>query len=347
MTQTSTVLQWMLEAIRWSASADNTQPWRFYVQGESIQIWFAPSPHSFALSHPASLLSLGMLQENCEQMAAALDISLRIEMPAHFQEEMPVCILHFPGEALERRVELYPPALLLRHTNRLPFLRKPLEPELVGRMSDCGSGDCHIQLMNGKAKMAPWIPLLRRGSELRFQTKEAHLWLDASLRMTPPEVNRGDGLDVATFHLPPGGRALLGLIRDWRRMSLLNKIGFYQLLALIEADLVKQAPALLLISGPAGEKHALSAGRAMARSWIKLNQLGCAVQPYFVVPDQLFRLQKGGVDLHLLPQVNQLAESVRALLPANDVLYMMLRVGYPKKEPVKSRRLAIEQLRHS
>ena len=347
MTQTATVLQWMLEAIRCSASADNTQPWRFSVQGASICIWFFPSAHSFALSHPASLLSLGMLQENCEQMSAEMGIPIRIELSGHFQLDKPVCIFHLPGETLERQVELPTPALMLRHTNRLPYLSKVLEPSLAAQMIECGGGDCHIQLMSGRAQMAPWIPLVRRGSELRFQTQEAHRWLDASLRMTPLEVSRGDGLDVATFHLPPGGRALLRVIRNWKRMSFLNAIGFYKLLALIEADLVKQAPGLLLISGPAGDKHALSAGRALARSWIKLNQLGCAVQPYFVVPDQLFRLQAGTVDPHLLPQVKQLADSVQRLLPADDVLYMMLRVGYPKNEPVKSRRLAIEQLRHS
>lgn len=346
MPKSATVAEWLLEAARWAASADNTQPWRFRVLQDAIEIWFSPAAHSFALKHPASLMSFGMLQENCRQMAAALRIELTIEYPDSFGPTCPVCIIHTKGSELSHVVSIDPPALFARHTNRLPYAKKMLNEAIRQQVMQCTESSSHIQLLTSAALCAPWIPLIRRGSELRFQTREAHEWLDASLRMTELEAARGDGLDVSTFHLPPGGRALLGYIRDWERMARLNRIGFYKVLAMIEADLVKQAPALLILSGRAGESGAMAAGTTLARSWILLNQLGLAVQPYFVVPDQLLRLDDDQVSPTLRPQVSELADAARALLPVDDVLYMMLRVGYPKKTAVKSRRLTIEQLQY-
>jgi hypothetical protein len=346
MPKSATVLEWVFEAARWSPSADNTQPWRFKVVGDVFEVWFSPSAHSFALEHPANLLSLGMLQENCEQMAIALGLSPEIVTAEPLSADLPVCTIRLGKEHINRLVSIEPPSLFLRHTNRLPYAKTALANDLHRNLSKCTEPSSNIKLLTESAQLSKWIPLIRLGSELRFQTREAHEWLDASLRMTEREASLGDGLDVSTFHLPPGGRALLGFIRDWSRMACLNRIGFYWLLAAIEASLVREAPGLLILSGKSGKTPAIDAGRTLARCWIELNHLGIAVQPYFVVPDQLFRLQAGAVSEGLKEHAVNLSAAVQAMIPDGDVLYMMLRIGYPKKTPVKSRRLPSEQLQY-
>jgi len=184
--------------------------------------------------------------------------------------------------------------------------------------------------------------LVRIASQVRFQTREIHEWFSASLRFTEIEVARGDGLDVATFDLPPGGRVFMRwLMSDWRNMALLNRIGGYRMMAGIEAASMTKAGAIIAILGSETLSGALDAGRLMERIWIKLNQSGLAVQPYYVVSDQLTRLTEGKVPDRLRHHVERLRDEVSSTLslPPHARLHMLLRVGKPMRVPIRSRRI--------
>ena len=180
-------------------------------------------------------------------------------------------------------------------------------------------------------------------SRVRFQTQEIHEWLGDALRFTPAEVARGDGLDVAALEVPPGGKTLLRIIKDWRRLALLNKIGAYKLLARIEAAEIRKAPAMLLITGADDAPGALAAGRLLERAWLMLAGAGVAAHPYYVVPDQLQRARLGSVPPSLTETVSQVSAAAAGLLDSPErTLHMVLRLGYPKCTVVRSRRLPLE-----
>jgi hypothetical protein len=187
--------------------------------------------------------------------------------------------------------------------------------------------------------------LVRDASAARFQTEEIHRWLGRSLRFTPAEVERGDGLDVATLMLPPGAMALLRFSLDWPRMAAMNRLGAYKLFAGLEAAMLTRSAALVAVVGPAEQcGDILAAGRLMERLWIALNAAGLAVHPYFVLTDQLYRLRSNRVPAELRPAVEAIAGDVAALLGSSEsTIWMLLRVGHPKvANPVRSRRLPIE-----
>jgi len=185
--------------------------------------------------------------------------------------------------------------------------------------------------------------MIALASRVRFQTQEIHEWFGDVLRFTPEEVARGDGLDVAALEVPPGGKTLLRIIKDWRRLAILNKIGAYKLLAAIEAAEIRKAPAMLLITGTDVATEVLAAGRLLERAWLMLAGAGVAAHPYYVVPDQLQRARLGSVPPGLTETVSQVSAAVAELLDSSQrTPHMILRLGYPQRTVVRSRRLPLE-----
>jgi hypothetical protein len=182
---------------------------------------------------------------------------------------------------------------------------------------------------------------------VRFQIQEVHEWLAKSFRFnTKPEDPYGEGLDVNTIDLPPGGRWFLRLISSWQRMHWLNKLGMYKAMAMIDSQPIGQAPALVAIVGPDSYKDNIAAGQLMNRAWIDLNAQDVAVHPYYVITDQLQRLKDNKIPEHLIRQVSTLENDTRQILrlQEGEILHMLFRIGYPSKTPVKSKRLPLQRV---
>lgn len=322
-------------------SADNSQPWQLAWDGRSLAIHFAARAGALfqSDSHP-SLLAAGAVAEHVQ---AALDAN---GVAGHWQlggpHGRPYASLTL--DALPAGFQA-PPGPAARHTNRLPYRRQPLPPGLPAQLAGMAEGGNRLHLLQGAAAR-PLVGMVRTCSEARFCNQALHHWLFDCLRFTPQEAAGGTGLDVRTLGLPPGGQALMHAIRDWRRMEKLNRIGFYKLMALAETGPLRQAPGLLCLSGPEGWPGSFAAGRLLARVWMQLNLQGLAVQPYYVISDQLQRLHAGILPEGFAPAIAQVEDELRAVLglPDGHTLHMMLRIGWPKAAPVRSQRLPLEQV---
>jgi hypothetical protein len=113
---------------------------------------------------------------------------------------------------------------------------------------------------------------------------------------------------------------------------------------MIDALPVGKAPVMVAIVGPKSFRGTLAAGQLMNRAWIALNAQDIAVHPYYVVSDQLQRRQSGEVPQALSKQADAIFASAQQLFQpsCDEALHMLLRVGYPKKTPVLSKRLPLE-----
>jgi hypothetical protein len=125
-------------------------------------------------------------------------------------------------------------------------------------------------------------------------------------------------------------------------MRLFNRFGAYKGFARAEAAAVSKAPALLAILAPDTPGSAMAGGRLLERLWIELNRQGVAVQPYFVITDQLYRLQRGSVPARLIPLVERTKEALEAMLGSDDRrMLILLRIGRPKVQPPRALRLPL------
>lgn len=328
-------------------SADNSQPWRFVWDGRTLDLFMHEERGKGGLGtdHPANLMALGAVIENLAQAASALG------MPPEALQTVDAtgagCMARVTWE--QPRAEplgALPAGVQQRHTNRGPFATTALDPGLLADVAALQEGPVRVAVVTDRQQRARWSGLLREASELRFQTEEIHRWLAGSLRFTPDEVARGDGLDVASLLLPPGGESLLRLSLDWQRMALLNRFGGCKLFALLEAAMLKNCAALVAVIGPpSGIGVEVAAGRLLQRVWIALNEAGVAVHPYFVLPDQLYRLRSGRVAPEFVDKVRRIEAGVGELLASRaETVLMLLRVGVPRvADPVRSRRLPLDR----
>jgi len=336
------VVRFLAEAGRAAPSADNSQPWRFH-WGNTFDVYFRRATGEHELlpaEHPATQIALGTVIENLAQAAVAIGLPFGPAVVKAAADQPIAQLTVDTGAAVPHDAHSLP--LFNRHTNRFPFASSPLPASLLQWASEQREGPATCLVWEDSKHIRALSRLVRQASEARFQTQEIHEWLGQSLRFTSDEVARGDGLDVATLHLPPGGRQMLRATRDWKRMRLFNRFGAYKGFARAEAAAVSKAPALLAILAPDTPGSAMAGGRLLERLWIELNRQGVAVQPYFVITDQLYRLQRGSVPARLIPLVERTKEALEAMLGSDDRrMLILLRIGRPKVQPPRALRLPL------
>lgn len=322
-------------------SADNSQPWALRWKGDWLEVEFsqrAKTSDVFVAGSHATLLSVGAVMDHLRVALEANHLAADFQWPKQPELGKPYMTLR-PGNG--KFVE--PAALLARHTNRGPFHRTPIPDALTSGLAQRQCGSARVVLVTAREKKSALVRLARLSSEARFCNQRLHEWLIASLRFTPEAVAAGDGLDVQALCLPPGGKQFLRFTSDWRRLSMLNRLGAYKLLAFSEVALLAAAPALLCIVGGIGTRNVLDAGQLLSQVWIDLNAQGIAVHPYYVVSDQINRIHDGTLAEGFDTQIQSVETTLRQILTLgpSEQLHMMLRIGRPKLTPVRSQRLPL------
>ncbi len=341
----------LAQACQAAPSADNSQPCCFEWDGDILTIRYDTArvaTTTFPADNPATLLTVGAIIENISQLSNSLSCGIKITNWPEGEENPTVYV----RIAIEKPAGLGDKSgrhtWLERHTNRLPYRSTALPAELIHALGNLTEGNSCVKTYTGAAATKNIAELVKSASEIRFQTQEVHEWLGKSLRFTPEQAAAGDGLDIKTLGLPPGGSLLLKFIGSWNRMRHLNRLGAYKLLAEIDSQPIKAAPAIVAITGPNTPDGAISAGRLLCRSWICLNSQAIAAHPYYVISDQLARLKDMTVPPDLTDQARELEEKSRELfsLPEGHTLFMLLRAGLPKKQAIRSKRLPTESVFH-
>lgn len=317
-------------------SADNSQPWLFSRREGTVDCVYrhvGSNDDPFGSNGHATLLAAGALQENIDRLL------LILQMPQSKRSIDAVWTITFdtPDRDVPASAEL--DAILNRHTNRFPY--RAVKPGALGQLvSDMSGTGCRLVALEDRSMVRGIGDAIKLCAEVRFNTKILHEWLFDSLRWSRGDVERGDGLDLATVHLPPGGRQFMRLIAPWPRMSWLNRLGLYKLLAAQDTAPIYRAPCVIAIVGDSSRDGAWAAGRLLQALWIELNRQSYAVHPYYVVSDLINRLDARQLEAQWQGSVQtakSIASDVLGLGPGEQV-HMLLRVGQPGHPVIRSRR---------
>lgn len=349
MSRHNTTILKLVKLAHTAPSADNSQPWKLTWDGSFLCIGYDShrvEGKTFPAESSATLLSMGSVIEII--VKAATDWELKHELL--ISDTLPDSQGIYARIRLDTRemndgTEKSDKPITLRHTNRLSFSNRHIPAHLSHELEALRQNEARVSVFSTPNKIKEIGHLIRAASEVRFQTEEVHRWLDRSLRFSTKSAAHGDGMDVSTLGLPPGGALFLYLIRKWNRMRWLNKIGVYKVVARIDAAPIYRAPAILAINAPAGSpKSTLDAGRLMTRAWINLNSKGLSVHPYYVVSDQLDRLRDNSVPSRLRPKAKELEAKYSEVgdLQKGETVHMLLRFGYQQHTPRLSQRIPLE-----
>ena len=278
----------ILDLARWAPSGDNTQPWRFAVDGSDSMVTvfgFDTRNHCvYDLDGHPSQLSLGALLETIALAATRFGRVARIARRNDSNDEHPIFDI-----ALESRSGLAEDPLV-RYIAERRVQRRPLRMRKLS-----GAEKASLERAVGPDVEIRWFERLQdraRIARLNFR--------NAKLRLTLPEaypVHR-DTIDwnaefsedripaAAIGASAPSLKVMRWAMRSWERVAFLNRYAAGTVAPRLELDLVPGiacgAHAVFIARQPARSiDDYVAAGRVIQRFWLTATALGLQFQPEY------------------------------------------------------------------
>jgi nitroreductase len=257
-------LRFLLRYAILAPSMRNTQPWRFEVDGNAVQLFAAPSsPQPIADPESRELyLSLGCALENLLVAAEHFGFSHELRyFPDGTSSDLAARIVfELGGSRTPARAHITLNAITQRHNDNSVYHRMPVPPHVRRRLQACCvEPELRLQLID----------------DLLFRQKVDELTLEADrLEFSNP-----------AFRKELSSRIREGVFGDSRIVSGLSglavsKLDLGEAVARQDHQLVLSAPLLGMISGRT-DTHLvhMKAGQVFERLWLSATTMGVRVHP--------------------------------------------------------------------
>lgn len=344
----------LLGAAARAPSPDNNQPWAFSPTADGIAVHHR---REFAVPSDVddlfSWLAIGAAVENLVLAASqqGLRAAVRwIERPFPVEN----------GQETVARIDLSPgadasplgAAIPTRNTNRGPYRKEPLSAEARGRVeTDAGVPGERIRWITDRREIASVAAAVKIADRIRFEYRPFHQELYRMLRFDEAEAAREkDGLSMKALGIARLQVPMIRFLRKWSRMRVANFLGASRAFAGIAAKQVRRSGALLfLASDGTSDQARLGAGREMERLWLAAESAGLAVQPLGSIPLFLLAVRRAPDRLpgRFRDRIDEVRRRLELLFPGEflDRLVLLFRVGVPRKDPYRSFRYEVDDLR--
>ena len=278
--------QQLIEAAALAPSADNSQPWLYRWNDETLELWI-DSTRSGSISDQRFVLSdlaIGCCIENIAICAHAHNHKCHVTyLPSPDTEPLWAASLTFlPTSEQHTPLVFYIPK---RHTNRSFPWKGPVIDATKQTLSDEAKKQEGITLhwLNGTPHYKMALKAMWLAESLRFGTKELHQELFSSIRFeVGNHTTSQEGLAPATLSIEPPMRPLFKLLRHWKIMRLLNWVGGNYLIGFRSAVLpTLLSPALALLTIKQTDRaNIIMAGQTLQRVWLNATMHGLSLQPF-------------------------------------------------------------------
>lgn len=273
-------LQRILEAGVCAPSGGNSQPWRFEVQGNVINVFSLPEKDHPILNfrQRGTLIAHGALAENI--VIASYNEGLKAYITAFPDPAKPTLIFSVAFEkSAQQKHELYD-SIFLRATNRKKYedisLAENERQELIALGEKNGS--TQIMLIEDKELCTKLGQALSVNEIVMLENKKLHEYFYREVRWTEKdEQKEKTGLYAKTMELLPPQLAVFKLLKNWSIARFLIKMGIAKFIAKENAKLYGSCSAIGIIAVEDNDKDFFDAGRVMQRVWLKATQMGLAM----------------------------------------------------------------------
>lgn len=341
-------LEPLLEAATRAPSGDNTQPWRFVVEGDFVSIDLDPDrdPSPMNAGQRMSRVAVGAAIENLILAAErfGLEAALTDDPDPYLAR------VRFRGGGDETiRLD---PEFLSRTTNRRPYDGRAVLPEVLDRLAaETPARDgVETHWVVGANRLKALAETVGRADGLMFGEPTMRRAFLGNVRFDRPADEAVDeGLSLDSLELSAADRVALRVMK--RVPDALLKVGGMSAVFRGKArQLVRSASGLLVISAPDDATSTdVAVGRAMQRAWLALTAEGLASQPMMSLPVLDNALTHGGEDLRStlgVSRVTTLLDEFRALVPEMNGRRpaWLMRFGYAPPPSGRTGRLAVESV---
>lgn len=319
-------------------SADNSQPWKFKIGPDNIQVFLDPARvgmfFDYALS--ASYMSLGAVCENmvlhARKLGMQAEVDLCIDRPAVPEHVFTLNFRKSDATSCDTLADQIP----MRTTNR--FLYRGRTPVAESVLASIGQSirpelGCQVIWADELATRKQISRAVFLADLVRFTHPLIHRDFHDKLRFGRAVQDSNDGLAEGTLGVEKLLLPVLKWLRPWGLTRLLNLIGLHYVMAWRGCRLPMWASSNIGVIVASPHVGYFDMGRAFERAWLAATQAGLAFQPLGALPLLLFRAQGQSdadfSDRHLR-LLNQADSEWRAGVRRDsaDRLVMVFRVGH-------------------
>lgn len=282
--------RYLVAAAAAAPSGDNAQPWKFHTLPTGLTVHMVPERDMsfFNIRQIATLISCGAAAENAALAAGSLGFGADVELPDKIGTDNLVATVHLSEGGRE---EPLADAIWERCTNRRLYKRTVVSEGMLERLrGEAESLGCRLYAVKGET-LKTLARVVSQADRIRTEHQGLHEHFNSMVRFTNEEaLEKLDGLPLKNLYGGIAGEIFLKLTRDWERMRVANALGFGRIVAAHSAKGITHSGAACLITAPGlSWNDFVTGGRALQRCWLKLTDLGLAMQPMTALT--LFRLR--------------------------------------------------------
>ncbi len=298
---------YLIKAGRAAPSGDNSQPWKFSILKDSIQVYLDPERDRsfFNVNQIASLISCGAVVENICSAAKALGLYPSVERKQAREWKEPVATICLNKEKTERDVDSLKLATIWnRCTNRRPYFSGDCERDVLAKVEkeiEQQYRDMRIYWICKEELKRKISEIVYKVDRIRCEFKDLHLHLMKMIRFSQRESYRTrDGLPLKNLEAGLHGELFLRISRPWWVMQTMNMVGASRAVAHHSRKAILNSSGVgLLISSVPPPLAFLEGGMALERIWLRLTLANISFQPMTAITLFWERWKQKGKDSFL------------------------------------------------
>jgi len=318
-----------------AANAHNTQPWRFRVADDRIDL-FADLTRTIGAMDPLSReldLTLGCALENLVLAGAAHALAPTVSLLPDVSD--PTHIARIDLTATDAPASPLYAAIARRHTDRGAYDTRTVPRsrlDELGALVDAPGAEL-VWFTSDVAKAAFGDLTLRATQAIiadRQQSADDYVWY----RSGWDEIqSKKDGITIDPSGQTPLIRALSKLVPVTQEQ---NNDGWLKGMRTIQIP-TAAAFGAIVVRDPAERRGRIAVGRSWQRLHLSATVAGLAVQPLCQIPERIDREQSAGLPADF-------SAAMAALLPSGTHPLMTFRIGYPTRTALRSPRRPVRDV---
>ena len=329
----STIQRILEESVN-APSGDNSQPWRFTVDGDTISVFNVADgdPTLYNFLQRGSYLAHGALVENIVLRAGKAGFSAAVEpFPG-----IPDCTARVILTSAPARENPIADAVQKRTTNRKPYEMRPLESSHRDALASVPlEPGVTVSFAEGEQLIESIAETVSVNERLLMENPHLHKALFSMIRWTERDERTRPGLYLKTMEFPlPVQFLFRTLLRSWPIVRALNVLGLSTVIPRQSAQGYRASSAFgAIVLRSESDTDFFNAGRVFERVWLTATNLGLSVQPVTAIPYLVQRVRAGQAhafsDAHkqYIREAGDALSTYIGLVPDQHIA-MLFRIGY-------------------
>ncbi len=266
-------------------SGDNSQPWKFYCKGLTVQLINLPDRDNpiFNYKQRGSYVAHGAVLTNIELLAKAYGYKSNTRLfPKEVDGNLVAEITLEPFGIQDDSLEITD-LIRKRCTNRKKYFNRELtdiqKQELYKQVKDFGSGELILIEDNCKKQIVGKASSIAEQTMLEYRPLHEAFFSMIRWNLKEEEAQKG-GMLADALELKPPQKIMFKWLSKWNSSKLLRKLGLPALISKQNAQIYASASAVsgILMENDSRENF-VKTGMLFQKIWLTATKLGLSIQP--------------------------------------------------------------------